>query len=144
MLKENEEAQRPKVGIGVTIFKDGKILLAKRKGSFGEGEFSSAGGHVEHLESFADCARREVREECGLEIENIRFQCLVNMTKYAPKHYAHIGLLADWKSGEPKVLEPEKSEAWGWYDIDDLPEPLSEMCKFFVKSHKTGKNYWDS
>ncbi|WKZ26560.1 MAG: NUDIX domain-containing protein [Candidatus Paceibacterota bacterium] len=136
-------AQRPKVGVGVMILKENKILLGKRKGSHGEGEYAFPGGHLEYMESFADCARREVNEECGIEIENIHFQYLANIIKYAPKHYTHIGLVADWKSGEPKVLEPEKSESWGWYEIDNLPLPIFEMCKLAVQCHKTGKNYLD-
>lgn len=125
------------------ILKDGKVLLGRRKGSHGEGEFAFPGGHLEYRESFADCARREVNEECGVEIDNIRFQFLANVIKYAPKHYVHIGLVADWKSGEPRVLESDKYESWGWYDLDDLPQPMFEMCKLAVQSHQTGKNYFD-
>lgn len=134
---------RPGVGIGVMIIKDGKVLLGKRKGSHGEGEYAFPGGHLEYMESFEDCAKREVMEECGIEIENIRFQILANLTKYAPKHYTHINLLADWKSGEPKLLEPERCEAWGWYEIDNLPQPLFEVCKPAIKSYKSGENYFD-
>ncbi len=141
--KENQQAERPKAGVGVMILKNGKILLAKRRGSHGEGEFAFPGGHLEYMESFADCARREVSEECGIEIENIRFQYVANVTKYAPKHYAHIGLVADWKGGEPKVLEPDRSESWGWYNMDSLPQPMFEMCILSVQSHKTGKNFLD-
>ena len=143
LTKFMNEQQRPKVGVGVMILKNGKVLLGKRKGSHGEGEFAFPGGHLEYMEGFADCARREVLEECGIEIENIRFQFLANVTKYAPKHYVHIGLVADWKSGEPKVLEPEKSESWLWYDLDNLPNPIFEMCKLSFQSHKSGTNYLD-
>lgn len=138
-----EKEQRPKVGIGVMILKDGKVLLGKRKGSHGAGEYAFPGGHLEYMESFADCAQREVHEECGIEIQNIRFQYLANVTKYAPKHYVHIGLVADWAGGEPVVLEPEKSEHWDWYDMENLPEPMFEMCTLAVRYHKTGENYLD-
>ncbi|HOB90168.1 MAG TPA: NUDIX domain-containing protein [Candidatus Colwellbacteria bacterium] len=135
---------KPRVGIGVMIFKEGKVLLGKRKGSHGEGEYAFPGGHLEYLESFSDCGRRETREECGIEIKNIRFQYLANVTKYAPKHYAHIGLSADWDSGEPQVLEPDKSESWDWYDLDNLPKPLFEPCALAIRCHKENKNYLDS
>lgn len=143
--EKSSQPKRPKVGIGVMVLKDGKVLLGKRKGSHGEGEFAFPGGHLEHMESFADCARREVREECGIEIENIRFQYLANITKYAPKHYAHIGLVADWKKGKPKVLETNKSESWKWYDLDNLPEPTFETCQLAIEGYRTGqgKNYLD-
>ncbi len=126
------------------IIKDGKVLLAKRKGSHGEGEYAFPGGHLEYMESFEDCARRETKEECGIEIENIKFLFLTNITKYAPKHYVHVGLLADWKSGEPEVLEPANSESWNWYDLEqELPRPMFEMCKISLDSYWTGKNYYD-
>jgi len=48
------------------------------------GEWSFPGGHLEYMESFEDCAKRETREECGIEITNIRFQFLSNVIKYAP------------------------------------------------------------
>lgn len=93
----------PRVGIGVMIFKDGKILLSKRKGAHGEGQYAFPGGHLELNETFADCAARETREECGIEITNIRFQYLANSFHYAPRHFVHVGLVADWKSGEPQI-----------------------------------------
>ncbi|MDD5606498.1 MAG: NUDIX domain-containing protein [Candidatus Pacebacteria bacterium] len=135
---------KPKVGIGVMIIKNGKVLLGKRKGSHGQGEYAFPGGHLEYKESFKDCAEREVDEECGIKIKNIRFQFLANVTKYEPKHYVHIGLLADWQENEPKVLEPEKSESWDWYEIDKIPQPIFEMCKMAIDSYKTGKNYYDN
>src|SRR3990167_1693186 len=106
------EDQKPKIGIGIMILKDDKVLLGRRKGSHGAGEYAFPGGHLEYMESFEGCARRETMEECGMEIQNVRFQFLSNLTHYAPKHYVHIGLVADWKSGEPQVREPEKCESW--------------------------------
>lgn len=137
------EQHQPKVGVGVMIVKNGSVLLGKRKGSHGEGEYAFPGGHLEHMESFEQCAHRETLEECGVEIEHIRFQFLANVTTYAPHHYVHIGLLADWKSGTPEVLEPEASGPWEWYDLDHLPQPLFEMCRLAVDSYKTGRNYYD-
>ena len=55
----NEKDKKPKVGVGVMILKDGEILLGKRKGSHGEGEYAFPGGHLEYMESFSDCAKRE-------------------------------------------------------------------------------------
>lgn len=134
----------PKVGVGVMILNNsGEVLLAKRKGSHGEGEYVFPGGHLEFGESFSDCAMRETDEEAGIEIANIRFQYLANILKYCSKHYVHIGLTADHLSGEPQVLEPEKSESWDWYSIDNPPQPLFEMCRLAIESYKSGQNYFD-
>ncbi len=135
--------QKPRVGVGVMILKENKVLLGKRKGSHGEGQYAFPGGHLEYMESFGKCAERETEEECGIEIKNIRFGFLYNLKKYAPKHYVHLGLVADWEKGEPQVLEPEKCEGWSWYDLDDLPKPLFDACLVAIESYKTGKNYYD-
>jgi 8-oxo-dGTP diphosphatase len=137
------EEHIPRLGVGVMIVKNGKILLGQRKGAHGEGEFAFPGGHLEYMESFEGCAKRETREECGLEISNIRFQFVANVTTYAPKHYVHIGVVADWHSGIPALLEPTASGPWQWYDIDQLPQPLFEMCRLAIDSYKTGQNYYD-
>ncbi len=42
------ENNYPKVGVGVMILKDGKVLLTKRKGSHGAGMYSFPGGHLEY------------------------------------------------------------------------------------------------
>ena len=146
MEGKNSEENKPKVGvgIGVMIFKNGRVLLGKRKGSHGAGEWAPPGGHFEYGESLEESARREVREETGLEIESINFLSLYNQKDYMPKHVINIGLTAKWKSEEAKVLEPEKCEKWQWYDIDNLPQPLFATVKNYVEAIKTGKNYFDS
>ena len=143
-MKRGKKDHIPKVGIGIMILKDKKVLLAKRKGSHGEGEFAFPGGHLEFGESFEQCARRETKEETGIEIDNVRFQFLANVKKYVGKHYVHVGLLADWKSGEAKVLEPDYSESWNWYSLNNLPSPIFEMCKLSFESLKNKKIYFDS
>lgn len=137
------DTQRPRVGLGVMILKGRQVLLGKRKGSHGAGEYAFPGGHLEYMENFESCARREVREECGIEIENINFQFIANITHYAPKHYVHINLLADWVGGEPRTLEPDKSESWHWYRLDTWTQPLFAMCELARQSYESGQNYFD-
>jgi 8-oxo-dGTP diphosphatase len=137
------EPYTPQVGVGVMIVKDGMVLLAQRKGSHGAGEFAFPGGHLEYMESFTACAKRETQEECGIEIGNIRFQFVANVTTYTPKHYVHIGLLADWQRGTPMVREPTSSGPWRWYDVDHLPQPLFEMSKLGIESYRSERHYYD-
>lgn len=122
-------AARPLVGVCVVVVRprDGKILLGKRKGSHGEGEYAAPGGHLKHGESFTECAAREVLEETGVQIDTLRFLRVLNCAAYAPKHYVDLAFAAEWKSGEPEIREPDKVERWDWYDLDDLPSPLFSM-----------------
>lgn len=136
--------QRPMVGIGVMILRDGRVLLGKRKGSHGAGEWSFPGGHLEYKEGFEDCVKREVAEECGIEIKNIRFQLVARVKEYLPKDYVHLNFLADWESGEPIVLEKDKCDGWQWFPIDQLPKPIMFAAKFSFENIKSGKNYFDN
>lgn len=135
--------EQPRVGVGVMILRDGKVLIGKRKGSHGEGEYAWPGGHLEYMESIEACVRREVHEETGMEVENIRFLRLMNLKTYAPRHYIDIAMVADWKAGDPIVMEPEKIDAWEWRALDDLPEPLFAPLPTYFEALKTGKNFWD-
>lgn len=134
----------PKVGVAVMVLKDGKVLLGKRKGSHGSGEYAFPGGHLEYMESFADCIARELEEECGVRVLDLRFQFVSNGTMYAPKHYVHIGLIADWEGGEPEVREPDRCDGWGWYDLDALPSPLFTFAAQAIEAYRTGRTYFDA
>lgn len=135
---------RPQVGIGIFLIKGDSILLGRRKVSHGIGEYALPGGHLELQESFEDCVLRELAEEVGpsIKVKGIQLLCITNMRKYAPKHYVDIGMFAEWVSGEPKVMEPEKKESWQWYRLDKLPEPLFGCTSNFVTAYKTGKVYF--
>ena len=126
------------------VLKNGHLLLGRRKGSHGAGEYAYPGGHLEHLESFAECAAREVKEETGLEIGPIRFLRLLNTTEYAPKHYVDVAFVADWVSGEPQVLEPDKIDGWAWYPLEALPSPLFGTIPTALEALKSGRTFWDS
>lgn len=135
--------EQPLVGVGVMVIRGDTVLLHKRKNAHGDGEYASPGGHLEHGESFEACARREIAEECGVEVENVRFHFLSNIDKWKPRHYVHIGLVADWVGGEPQVLEPEKCDGWGWYPLDALPQPLFYATEQQVAAFRDNVTYRD-
>ncbi len=114
-----------RVGVGLILFRDGKILLGKRKNSHGEGSWAFIGGHLELNESLEQCARREAMEEAGIKIKNILFVTATNdIFKKDGKHYVTLFLRAEYQSGELRNCEPEKLEKWGWFPPDKLPKPL--------------------
>jgi 8-oxo-dGTP diphosphatase len=116
---------RPKVGVGVMVKKDNKVLLGKRTGSHGENTWSFPGGHLEFKESFFDCAEREVFEETGLKIKNLKKGPYTNdiFTK-ENLHYLTIYIISEYDSGELINKEPEKCLEWKWFDMDELPKNL--------------------
>lgn len=116
---------RPKIGIGVCIIKDNKVLLGKRKGSHGEGSWSFPGGHLEFNEDIEACAKREALEEAGIKIKNLKLGTFTNdIFEKEGKHYVTLYVIAEYDSGEIRIMEPEKCEGWGWFEWGKLPQPL--------------------
>ena len=77
-------SSRPLVGVGVVFAREGRVFLAQRKGELGGGSWGSAGGHLEFGETLEDCARREAREEFGVEVGEVRYLCVSNIIAYRP------------------------------------------------------------
>ncbi len=117
---------RPSVGVAALIWKDGKILLYERAGSHGHGTWSIPGGHLEYGESWEECIRREVMEEVGVALKNVRYLATTNdIFAGDSKHYISIWMEADLPDGEePRSMEPEKVIRLTWSDLKHLPEPL--------------------
>lgn len=50
------------------------------------------------------------------------------------KHYVTIAMVVDWKSGTPRILEPNKCEEWRWFALGELPKPLFIPTRNFIKN----------
>ncbi|MFA7653946.1 MAG: NUDIX domain-containing protein [Candidatus Magasanikbacteria bacterium] len=118
-------SDRPKVGVAVFIVKDKKILMLKRIGAHGADTWSVPGGHLEYGEEPEDAAAREAMEEVGIKITNIRRSVYTNdIFEKENKHYITLFFIAEIESGEPKILEPDRTEEIGWFEWGNLPQPL--------------------
>lgn len=135
------DSNRPKVGVGVIVLKDGKVLLGERLASHGAGTWAIPGGHLEFGETFEQTAKREVEEETGLtDIEVKGVVSIVNDRVY-DKHFVSVGMLVEWKSGEPRVTEPEKSANWTWFPVDALPANIFLPSKGALDNWLAGTIY---
>jgi 8-oxo-dGTP diphosphatase len=126
---------QPRVGIGVFVIKDGKFLMGYRIGSHGSGTWSTPGGHMEFGENFEETAKREVLEETGLIVDNVRFGAVTNdVFTDENKHYVTVWMLSNWVSGEPTLNEPDKFIDQRWTNVDDIPRPLFLPWETLLKS----------
>ncbi len=115
----------PRVGVGVLVLREGRVLLGLRQGSHGAGTWAPPGGHLEFGEDVDDCARREVAEETGLVIEAVKSGPYVSDVFEAERrHYVTLFVVASHASGEPERLEPGACLRWAWFAWDALPDPL--------------------
>lgn len=132
--------RKPQIGIGVLIIKDNKLLMSKRKGAYGKGTYGTCGGHLEFGESPEEGVKREVFEETGLKIKSLKFLCVSNFLVYG-KHYVDISFTGEVYNGKPEVKEPEKSEKWEWFNLDNLPSPIFKPVEVVLKSYFTNNPY---
>ncbi len=134
----NGNEQRPRVGIGVMIQnKAGEILLGLRQGSHGAGEWAFPGGHLEFGETIFETAKREVKEETGLDVKEFELISVSDEMRYIKtdnKHYLNLGVKAAYDGGEPQVMEPLKCKEWKWFALDALPEKVLEGTENTIKN----------
>src|ERR1700691_3579701 len=128
------DIERPRVGTGIWVIKDGKVLMGKRISKFAYGEWCAPGGKVDLNEDPLECVLRETMEEAGVAVKNIRFVAYTNdIHSDVGTHYITLFFVADWKSGEARVMEPDKFETWGWFAWDELPEPMLLSDRNFIE-----------
>jgi 8-oxo-dGTP diphosphatase len=99
------EAPRPHVGVSISVFRNGRVLLATRTKPPYAGLFTLPGGHVEAGEKAADAALRELEEETGVKAALIGFNQYVEIN--APpdaagvrRHFVILSFVGNWLSGE--------------------------------------------
>jgi 8-oxo-dGTP diphosphatase len=116
---------RPAVGVSVIVQDQHLVLLGLRLAGHGAGTWQFPGGHLEFGESIEECARREVREETGLELMHPRLGPYTNdIFVVEGRHYITLFVIADYAGGTPELREPDKCAHWGWFGWDALPQPL--------------------
>ena len=101
----------------VRVEKAGQILLAQHVQRIPD-LWTCLAGYVELGESLEDCVRREVKEEAGIEVDDVRY---VGSQHWPYPNQMMIGFRAQWKAGELK-LQPEELSAARWFDPVDLPK----------------------
>ncbi len=136
------ELKRPEVVIGVLVFKEGKVLLGKRKEGDGVGEYAGPGGRLLFGETLEECAIRKIQEETGMEVTNVRVLSFLNALHFEGSHYLDIELVAEWESGEPHITEKSPCQSWAWYALAALPEPLIPGDRKGLEALRTGQVYF--
>jgi NAD+ diphosphatase len=100
----------------VAVIKGHEILLA-RSHRFLTGFYSVLAGFVEPGETLEQCVTREVREEAGIKVGNIRY---FGSQPWPFPHTLMVGFTADYESGEIVTDGTELADA-GWFRADELP-----------------------
>ena len=115
--------QSPQVAVATFVRRNGKILLGKRLGTRGHGLWAPPGGRLEYGELLIDAAKREVLEETGMNIDDLKpFTVGEEVFQDENEHFITVFYVTDSNEGEPVAREPDKCEQWQWFTWDDMPE----------------------
>jgi NAD+ diphosphatase len=98
------------------VWRPGELLLA-RAPHFIPGMYSALAGFVEPGETLEECVAREVAEEVGVRVKNLRY---FGSQSWPFPHSLMVAFTAEWDGGEI-VPQPDEIEDAGWYPFDALP-----------------------
>jgi NAD+ diphosphatase len=104
----------------MALVRRGRELLLARSPHFAPGMYSALAGFVEPGETLEQTLVREVREEVGIEVANVRYFA---SQPWPFPHSLMIAFNADYAGGEI-TPEPGEIEAAEWFTLDRLPQAL--------------------
>ena len=111
----------------VFIVKWGKVLLGKRIGKLGHGEWWCPGGHLEFGETVESGMIRETFEETWIQLDSIVLGPYTEeFFEQEARHYINLTGVAEVDDNvTPQAMEIDKCEQWEWFDWENLPTPYS-------------------
>lgn len=116
--------ERPIVGVGVVVWRGDRVLLVRRGKPPKAGQWSLPGGAQELGETVAETARREGREETGLELAGLELLTVVDLIEPAPEpgrvhyHYTLVDFVAEAAPGD--TVAAGDATAVAWFDRSGL------------------------
>jgi 8-oxo-dGTP diphosphatase len=131
---------RPIVAASVAVFREGRVLIARRARGPWVGAYSLPGGGVEVGETLREAALRELAEEVGVEAEIFAFvdhvEPIVRADGRVREHYVIAVFAARWRSGEAKTGPEADAVAWiapeeigRWPTTPELPTIIAKAAR---------------
>ncbi|QXE92218.1 NAD(+) diphosphatase [Geomonas subterranea] len=104
----------------IVLIRRGEEFLLARKPEWAEGRYSLVAGFVDFGESLEECVAREVFEETGLKVSDVRY---VGSQNWPFPSQLMAGFVARYESGEIAVEEDELEDA-RWFTRERMPPAL--------------------
>ena len=100
---------RPILAVSAAVFRQGRVLIARRARAPLIGHFSLPGGGVEVGETLAEAIARELEEEVGVKAEIIAFnrhvEAIIPEGDRIRAHFVIASFVARWTSGNPRLSD---------------------------------------
>lgn len=132
-------AAAPKIGVGIILLKEQQVLLVRRKNPPGAGKWSLPGGKQERGETVQQTARRELREETGLDCGPLILAGYVDSIHsddagHITFHYTILDFATRYIGGQPQAADDVLDWAWVSPDEFDTYELWDEARHLINKS----------
>ncbi len=132
---------RPIVGVGVVIIRNGEILLEKRKNDPGRGKWSIPGGVVELGETLEQTVTRETMEETGLRVSEPEPLDVINQVtldehggvKY---HFVIIDYFVKLQGGTPTAASDAAELEWVAFEDVEKRDLTKSFLGFFKRNRE--------
>jgi ADP-ribose pyrophosphatase YjhB (NUDIX family) len=117
---------RPILAVSLAVFREGRVLIARRARAPLQGLYSLPGGVVEIGETLREAALRELGEEVGLTARIVAFndhvESIMRDERGVRAHYVIASFVARWTGGEARTSEEADSVLWvDPRNLQDLP-----------------------
>jgi len=132
------------VSVGAMIVNDQReVLLCKRSRTARneQGQWEIPGGEVEFGEKLVDAIHREMKEELDIDLElTQQLPAADHIITAEHQHWVPTTFLAKLKGKKlPRIMEPDKCDAVGWFSFDKLPKPLTIITKLDVAWYRKNR-----
>lgn len=117
------------------------VLLTKRKNTgSNDGEYELPGGHLENNEDLFEAMIREAKEELCIELKREDLK-IVHLLHHYTKNRLNFIFLAEDIDVIPKIGEPNKCDAIGWFNINKLPQNITDKVRLMINNINSGVFY---
>ncbi len=116
----------------ITLVRDGDRCLLARKAGWAPGRYALVAGFVDNGESLEGAVAREVKEEVGVDVTDIRY---VGSQNWPFPSQLMVGFVASYAGGEIAIDREELEDAQ-WFPCDSLPDrPSRHSIAGFILAH---------
>src|SRR5438876_1099114 len=116
----------------IILVRDGDRVLLARKAEWAPGRYALVAGFVDNGESLEGAVAREVKEEVGVDVKDIRY---VGSQNWPFPSQIMLGFVASYAGGEVRVDRAELEDA-RWFPCDQLPNrPSRHSIAGFILSN---------